>query len=323
MPPRSVRAAGRNRSGADGARPRRALESGPCVARGPPAARCRTRGRAGPPRGGGEAARRRLAPGSVDPAAGPGAVDRGEIRRRSARPDRRHVGCWPNSPRRSPLDGDRDVALRMLWSAAQRCFWTEPGRPTPGSGSSTSPRTWCGGSRTTRPGPAGDPRVRGADRSWRRGHRQPAPDRGAAGPMPRRSGCGQRRDPGGRVRPGRRLSARLPRPGLRAQGRLGLLARALGAQAWSAAHLGDLTSASPPPRSARRLARETSQPLFIGIGQATAAVWRRCAATRRRVHPGGRGRAGRRSRSGPAGAGHRPAGPRAGGARRGPLRRGV
>ncbi|MEU4220027.1 AAA family ATPase [Actinoplanes sp. NPDC026623] len=60
--------------------------------------------------------------------------------------------------------------------------------------------------------------------------------------------------------------------GLRAQGRLGLLARALGAQAWSAAHLADLNVGIPAAEECTRLARETSQPLFVGIGQATAAV---------------------------------------------------
>jgi DNA-binding CsgD family transcriptional regulator len=59
---------------------------------------------------------------------------------------------------------------------------------------------------------------------------------------------------------------------LRAQGRLGLLARALGAQAWSAAHRADLNVGIPAAEECARLAGETSQPLFVGIGQATAAV---------------------------------------------------
>jgi DNA-binding CsgD family transcriptional regulator len=61
-------------------------------------------------------------------------------------------------------------------------------------------------------------------------------------------------------------------PDLRAQGRLGLLARALGAQAWAAAHLADLNAGIPAAEECTRLARETSQPLFVGIGQSTAAV---------------------------------------------------
>lgn len=61
-------------------------------------------------------------------------------------------------------------------------------------------------------------------------------------------------------------------PALRAQGRLGLLARGLGAQAWSAAHLADLPVGIPAAEECIRLADETSQPLFVGIGQSTAAV---------------------------------------------------
>jgi DNA-binding CsgD family transcriptional regulator len=60
--------------------------------------------------------------------------------------------------------------------------------------------------------------------------------------------------------------------GLRAQGRLGLLARALGAQAWSAAHLVDLAVAIPVTAEASRLAHETSQPFLYGIVQATEAT---------------------------------------------------
>nr|WP_089211488.1 LuxR family transcriptional regulator [Streptosporangium subroseum] len=59
---------------------------------------------------------------------------------------------------------------------------------------------------------------------------------------------------------------------LRAQGRLGLLARALGAQAWSAVHLADLSTAIPAVEEAGRLARETAQPLMYAIVQATGAM---------------------------------------------------
>ncbi|XVV09914.1 ATP-binding protein [Actinoplanes sp. CA-131856] len=61
-------------------------------------------------------------------------------------------------------------------------------------------------------------------------------------------------------------------PALRSQGRLGLLVRALGAQAWSAAHLADLDAGIPAAEECARLAAETSQPLFVGIGRSTAAV---------------------------------------------------
>ncbi|MEV4075498.1 helix-turn-helix transcriptional regulator [Nonomuraea fuscirosea] len=61
-------------------------------------------------------------------------------------------------------------------------------------------------------------------------------------------------------------------PALRAQGRLSLLARDLGAQAWSAARLADLSVAIPAAEEAARLACETSQPLMYAIAQASGAV---------------------------------------------------
>jgi DNA-binding CsgD family transcriptional regulator len=59
--------------------------------------------------------------------------------------------------------------------------------------------------------------------------------------------------------------------GLREQGRLQLLARALAAQAWAAAQLADLTLAMPAAEEAARLARETGQPFLLGIALATQA----------------------------------------------------
>jgi len=61
-------------------------------------------------------------------------------------------------------------------------------------------------------------------------------------------------------------------PDLRAQGRLGSLTRALAALAWCAAHQGELAAGVPAAEEAARLALETSQPLFFGIARAAAAV---------------------------------------------------
>jgi hypothetical protein len=52
----------------------------------------------------------------------------------------------------------------------------------------------------------------------------------------------------------------------------GLLARSLALQAWSAAQLGDLATAIPAADEARRLARETKQPLVMATGEAVAAL---------------------------------------------------
>jgi DNA-binding CsgD family transcriptional regulator len=59
--------------------------------------------------------------------------------------------------------------------------------------------------------------------------------------------------------------------GLRAQGRLGLLARTVGADAWSALVVGDLGAAIAAAEESRRLARETSQTMMYALMTATAA----------------------------------------------------
>jgi ATP/maltotriose-dependent transcriptional regulator MalT len=59
---------------------------------------------------------------------------------------------------------------------------------------------------------------------------------------------------------------------LRTEGRLGLLARALALQAWSAAHLADLGTAIPAAEEARRLAQETNQPLVMATAEAVQAL---------------------------------------------------
>ncbi len=59
---------------------------------------------------------------------------------------------------------------------------------------------------------------------------------------------------------------------LRAQGRLGLLARALALQAWSAMHIADLGAAIPAAEEARRLAAETGQPLVLATAGAVQAI---------------------------------------------------
>jgi ATP/maltotriose-dependent transcriptional regulator MalT len=59
--------------------------------------------------------------------------------------------------------------------------------------------------------------------------------------------------------------------GLRAQGRLGLLTRALAVQAWSCVRLGDLATALPSAAEAGRLARETGQPFMDGLSRAVQA----------------------------------------------------
>jgi len=58
---------------------------------------------------------------------------------------------------------------------------------------------------------------------------------------------------------------------LRAQGRLGLLARVVGAEAWSAVVVGDLSAAIVACDESRRLARERTQQPMYALMTATAA----------------------------------------------------
>jgi DNA-binding CsgD family transcriptional regulator len=60
--------------------------------------------------------------------------------------------------------------------------------------------------------------------------------------------------------------------GLRVQGRLGLLARALALQSWSAVQVTDLGTAIPAADEACRLARETMQPLIMATAEAVQAL---------------------------------------------------
>ncbi|HEX4225769.1 MAG TPA: LuxR C-terminal-related transcriptional regulator [Pseudonocardiaceae bacterium] len=60
-------------------------------------------------------------------------------------------------------------------------------------------------------------------------------------------------------------------PGLRAQGKLGLVARALAVQAWTQTRLGDLPTAHAAATEAAHLADETSQPYVSGLALAVQA----------------------------------------------------
>jgi DNA-binding CsgD family transcriptional regulator len=59
--------------------------------------------------------------------------------------------------------------------------------------------------------------------------------------------------------------------GFRAQGRLGLLTRALAVQAYSRVRLGDLSTAAPAAAEASLLAQETEQPYLDGLAKAVQA----------------------------------------------------
>ncbi|WP_328752727.1 AAA family ATPase [Streptomyces sp. NBC_00285] len=163
---------------------------------------------------------------------------------------------------------DHALALRILWSAAQLCFWSDPG-------------------------PGGRRKVLEAAERLELDERDPwrlaicayaAPiDRGSFLLHRARHVEPKEGDDGRTYRMlstasllaggfdlARVFSAAGGAP-LRAQGRLGLLARTVGADAWSALVVGDLGAAIAATEESRRLARETSQTMMYGLMTATAA----------------------------------------------------
>lgn len=166
------------------------------------------------------------------------------------------------------VDGHTDAAMRILWGAAMRCFWSEPGPDT---------RRALLAVADALPIPDGDPRLvaveayvapfeRG-DRVLRHLHalasttgRDPEVDR-FLGSAALQVGAFD-------------LAAHFSNaaaPGLRAAGRLGLLPRALTVHAWSLARLGDLATATPIAAEAAAFARETGQPFMHGLATAVQA----------------------------------------------------
>jgi DNA-binding CsgD family transcriptional regulator len=165
-------------------------------------------------------------------------------------------------------DGDTGLALKLLWGAALRCFWTEPGQVERDAVVVAAERL---------PVDARDGRLlailafaapieRGAvviDRlRWLATH-------------PSRRGRAARRADAALLVGAFDLAAGFCSTAiaeLRAEGRLGLVARCLAAQAWSEAHLGDLSVAIPAAEEAARLSRESKQPIMQATAQVTQAM---------------------------------------------------
>jgi DNA-binding NarL/FixJ family response regulator len=164
--------------------------------------------------------------------------------------------------------GDVTLAVRILWSAAQLCFWSDPGRRVRQLVLEAAERL---------PLDELDPWLlailayvapisRGAvvmDRA-----RRVVPSAGDDGRAYRMLSTGALLC--GAFELCRDFSAAAAIP-LRTQGRLGLLARVVGAEAWSAVVVGDLSAAIVACDESRRLARETTQQLMYALMSATAA----------------------------------------------------
>ncbi|MGP4099912.1 AAA family ATPase [Nonomuraea sp. KM90] len=165
-------------------------------------------------------------------------------------------------------DGEVEPAARILWGAAMRCFWSEPGPAARRSLLEVADRL---------PVPADDPRmvaVAAYVAPFERGGstldqlRKLAGTAGAVPEIDRYLGSAALQV--GAFDLAARFSAAAA-PGLRAQGRLGLLPRALAVQAWSRARLGDLATAVPIAAEAAKLAQETGQPFMYGLATAVQA----------------------------------------------------
>ena len=165
--------------------------------------------------------------------------------------------------------GDADLAARILWSSAQRCFWSEPG-----AGARRRVVAVAEGLRLSEQDPFllailayAAPIERGAVVLDRLRRVTPAPgDDARTGRL-----LGTAALLVGAFDLAQRFSADAA-AGLRAQGRLGLLSRAVGAQAWSAVQLADLNVAIPAVEESSALAAETTQPYFYGLMRATEAT---------------------------------------------------
>ncbi|MBE1501714.1 DNA-binding CsgD family transcriptional regulator/predicted transcriptional regulator [Amycolatopsis lexingtonensis] len=165
-------------------------------------------------------------------------------------------------------DGQHDAAMRILWSAAMRCFWTEPGPQA---------RQALLDVADLLPVPDDDPRIVAVTAyvaPFERGeavlkHLRALAARTGADPEVDRY-LGSAALQVGAFDLAARFSAAAA-PGLRAQGRLGLLPRALAVLAWSRVRLGDLAGAVPAAAEAARFAQETGQPFMGGLATAVQA----------------------------------------------------
>jgi DNA-binding CsgD family transcriptional regulator len=166
-------------------------------------------------------------------------------------------------------DCDTDLALKLLYGAALRCWWADPGPAARDDIVAVAERLAV---------PETDPRLlvvlaftaptgRGAAVIDRLSRLTPVAgdDPGATRLVGNAAMAVGAFDIAARF-----LAASAA--GLRDQGRLGLLARALALQAWSCVHLVDLGVAIPAAAEARRLARETMQPLIAATAEAGQAV---------------------------------------------------
>jgi DNA-binding CsgD family transcriptional regulator/tetratricopeptide (TPR) repeat protein len=170
---------------------------------------------------------------------------------------------------RVAADGDQDLAVNLLWRAAQRCFWGDPGQQARDQVLAATERLHLDD---------GDPRLlailayvapveRGRviiDRLSRL-----ASDVGGDAQATGLLGTAAMVVGAFDLAAGFLAAASA---GLRAQGRLGHLARLRTLQAWSAVYLADWKGAMPAAEEASQLAAETREPLWAASAQVVKAM---------------------------------------------------
>ncbi|MER5195660.1 ATP-binding protein [Streptomyces sp. NPDC002755] len=165
-------------------------------------------------------------------------------------------------------DGNVELALRILWTAALRCFWVEGGDGASRAVADTAGRLPLDNEPQVLAILAyTSPVAHGAHVITRLRHWAARPSGDAL--TDRLLGTSAVLVGAFELAAGFSAASL---SGLRAQGRLGLLARALAARAWSAALLCDLAVAIPSASEAARLCQETSQPLMYGTARSTQAL---------------------------------------------------
>ncbi|MEU7766590.1 AAA family ATPase [Nocardia sp. NPDC049190] len=184
------------------------------------------------------------------------------------REDPSHIGELAALAASVAADGYADAAMRILWGAAMRCFWIEPGADT---------RRALLAVADALPIPDDDPRlvaVAAYVAPFERGdhvlgHLRALASTSGRDPEAARF-LGSASLQVGAFDLAAHFSAAAA-PGLRAAGQLGLLPRALAVQAWNLARLGDLAVAAPVAAEAAAFARETGQPFMHGLAKAVQA----------------------------------------------------
>ncbi|MFD7842154.1 AAA family ATPase [Nocardia sp. NPDC059764] len=179
-----------------------------------------------------------------------------------------HIGELAALAASVAADGFPDAGLRILWAAASRCFWSEPGPDIRHAVLSVADTFGI---------PDGDPAKLAIDSivaPFERGEQVLGHLRVLAMSTGRDSDVDHFLSSAAYQVGAFDLAAHFSAaaaPGFRAAGQLGLLTRALSIQAWSLARLGDLAAAAPIATEAAAFALETGQPFMHATAIAVQA----------------------------------------------------